>query len=100
MATAPGPAPDKDSEAAEGPVARTDRVGSAESCETRGGNCGGRGQVSLDVETTVDEVVDVLHAVATAPADRPYVDCLVEAAWALDLPMMFTDLHAAYSVGL
>ena len=40
-------------------------------------------QVTLDVETTAIEIVDVEATRASHPAVR---DCLVEAAWALELP--------------
>ncbi len=62
--------------------------------------CGGAGQVSIDVETTLDEVVDVLRATAKERADEAHLDCLAEAAWKLDLPSMFSDEHNTYAVSL
>ena len=62
--------------------------------------CGGVGHVSIDVETTLDEVVDVLRATAKESHDESRLDCLAEAAWQLELPPMFSGEHVTYVVSL
>jgi hypothetical protein len=52
------------------------------------------------VETTLDEVVDVTLLGVTPQGQDALSVCLVEAAWALDLPKAFDDTHAKYEVQL
>jgi subtilisin-like proprotein convertase family protein/Mg-chelatase subunit ChlD len=52
-------------------------------------------RVELTVETTRDEVVDVITDDRT-----PLAACLVEAAWALQLPASFAGDHATFSASL
>jgi hypothetical protein len=54
----------------------------------------GAGNVTLQVETTFREVVDV----RVASAARPQATCLVEAAWALRLDERFEQAHGVFDV--
>ena len=49
--------------------------------------------VKLTLETTLDEVVDV---VPVAGADLPIAACLVEATWAIRLDAAFHETRATY----
>ena len=55
------------------------------------------GTVSVAVETTLDEIVDVPALTADGRGDRA---CLMEAVWSLELPASFTDEHDTWSVRL
>jgi hypothetical protein len=59
--------------------------------------CGGTGSGKVDLESTKAEVVDV-DGVTLSNPDAKAATCLREAAWALDLPEWFNDLHANWSV--
>jgi hypothetical protein len=60
--------------------------------------CGFAGRaVSISVETTRDEVVDVPALTADGRGDRA---CLREAAWSLDLPASFDHEHETWQVRL
>jgi hypothetical protein len=59
--------------------------------------CGGAGSGQVDLESTKEEVVDV-DGVTLSNPDAKAATCLREAAWALDLPEWFSDLHADWHV--
>ena len=60
--------------------------------------CEGRGRASVQLETTLAEVVDVPRVLATAPAAAR--TCLTEATWALELPQAFTDAWRQWSIAV
>ena len=54
--------------------------------------CGGAGRsLEVDLETTLDEVVDVPSVVVRGAPDGKLSACVSEAAWALDLPRAFSS---------
>jgi hypothetical protein len=61
--------------------------------------CGGIGHAEMKLESTVDEVVDVARPAVAVPSGHA-AECLVKAAWALDLPGTFTGLHETWTVGV
>jgi hypothetical protein len=61
--------------------------------------CGGAGRsLSVVLETTRDEVVDVPSVAARGAADAKLEGCVAEAAWALDLPRAFSASFARFTV--
>jgi hypothetical protein len=60
--------------------------------------CEGRGRATVQLETTIAEVVDVPRVSATSPAAAR--TCLTEATWALELPWEFTDSWRAWTVSV
>jgi hypothetical protein len=60
--------------------------------------CEGRGRATVQLETTIAEVVDVPRVLATAPAAAR--TCLTEATWALELPSSFTDDWRQWSIAV
>lgn len=60
--------------------------------------CGGKpGDATVDVETTLDEVVDVPRVVVATDDQRA---CLAEAVWRLTLPPAFASEHETFTVAL
>jgi hypothetical protein len=59
--------------------------------------CGYAGRVSIEVETTRAEVVDVPRVQGDSSGDRR---CLEEAAWSLELPSDFSAEHDDYEIAL
>ena len=60
--------------------------------------CGfGRDAVSIAIETTLDEIVDVPKLSTDGRGDRA---CLLEAVWSLELPAAFSSAHEFWSVQL
>ena len=51
--------------------------------------------VTIAIESTVDEIVDVPTLTADGPGDRT---CLREAAWSVELPHQFKSDHATWTV--
>lgn len=59
--------------------------------------CGGSAAATIQVQSTLDEVVDV-SATQVSKRDEPQQRCLTEAAWALDLPSDFDAASAEWTV--
>jgi hypothetical protein len=67
--------------------------------QTELARCGGTpGSVWLDIETTLDEIVNVTSD--TNGSAPPVVSCMVEAAWALHLPPAFEEAWETFRVEL
>jgi hypothetical protein len=62
--------------------------------------CGGRGGAEITIETTRAEIVDVRNVAASEARSRRFERCLVEAAWALELPAEFRRDHESFDVSL
>jgi hypothetical protein len=61
--------------------------------------CGGGVRVAtLSIETTGREIVDARLEQLSSPAEASATSCMLDAAWALDLPSGFRDHFAAYRV--
>jgi hypothetical protein len=58
------------------------------------------GMAKVEVETTVDEVVDVPVLTSPTPVSPAVSTCLREAIWALDLPTGFRQERASYELTL
>jgi len=62
--------------------------------------CRADGHTTIDVETTIAEVVDVAVVVTGDSKDGGRAACVREAAWAVDLPSEFTPRHLDLKVVL
>jgi hypothetical protein len=62
--------------------------------------CGATGQTTIDVETTIAEVVDVAVKVSGDTRDRARATCVTEATWAVELPEVFRPQRLDLSVSL
>lgn len=63
--------------------------------------CGGKpGTASVELETTLDEVVSVAASSAGNQLDNAGITCLSEAVWALNLPSGFDEENATFNVEL
>ena len=53
---------------------------------------------SLSIETTGREIVDARLERLSSPAEASATSCMLDAAWAIDLPSGFRDDFATYRV--
>jgi hypothetical protein len=61
--------------------------------------CGGAGRaVTISIETTLAEIVDVPRVTIDGTRDARLEQCLGEAAWAIDLPPQFTASSASWTL--